>query len=274
MTRQICSLSAASLFVAMMGIAGCGGDNNSPTAPSSTTPTVSAITIDGYTGEISKLNSTTQLKATAQMSNGAKQDITNTVQWASDASGVATVTSAGVLKAVSPGDATITATQGGTMGRQRVTITRPREVQPSIRAGLDVTSSPERVFLYRATMDADFIETGGGVGYSVNFINIVWRDYADQVIGNQHINPARLGEIWGSNYVPAGGGQGIRAWVDYNRTLSRVSAEVTISISDDFGNQRTFSQTFRDSVGITAPAGLTKDATPAAHTSEVFGRSK
>lgn len=271
MTKQTRSLSAV-ILAATLGIVGCGGDNKSPTAPSTTTPTVSSITIDGYTGEISKLNSTTQLKATARMSDGAQQDITNTVQWASDVTAVATVTNAGVLKAISPGDATITATLGGTMGRQRVTITRPREVQPSIRAGLNVSASPERAFLYRATIDADFVETGGGVGYSVNFINIVWRDYADQVITNQHINPARLGEIWGSNYVPAGGGHGIRGWVDYNRTLSRVSAEVTISISDDFGNQRTFSQTFRDSIGVTAPAGVTKDATPAAHPSEVFGR--
>lgn len=145
-------------------------------------------------------------------------------------------------------------------------------MQPSIQASLNVTTSPELAYPYRATIEADFIEAGGGVGYSVNFINIVWRDYNDQVVVNQHIVPGRLAQIWRSNYVPAGGGHGIRAWIDYSRTLSRVSAEVTISISDDFGNARTFSQTFRDSVGITAPARVPTNVADRARPSEVFGR--
>ncbi len=266
--RSLSGFLAAVLLTA----AGCGGDKSTPTAPTNTTPTVSSISVTGYAGEITQLNSTVQLKATAAMSNGSQQDITSTATWQSDATAVATVNGSGLVRAVAAGDATITATQGGVAGRQRITVSRPREVQPSIQASLNVTTSPELAYLYRAMMEADFIETGGGVGYSVNFIDIVWRDYTDQVLANQHIGPGTLGQIWGSNYVPAGGGQGIRAWIDYSRTLSRVSAEVTISISDDFGNARTFSQTFRNSVGITAPGRVPTDVTEPARASEVFGR--
>ncbi len=235
---------------------GCGGGNDAPTAPTSTTPTVTGITIAGYDGEITGFGQTRQLRATATMSTGQSQDVTNTATWQSDATGVATVSGTGLLRTVSAGDATITATSNGMVGRQRVTVRPPREVQPSIRASLDVGISPERLYLYRAELEAEFLETGGGVGYSVNFVNVVWRDYLGAVMISRNYNPGDLQRIWGSNYVRAGGSQGLVASIDYNRAVSRVSAEVVISISDDFGNQRQFSQTFTDSIGVTAPARI------------------
>lgn len=266
-------LSGVVVGIVAAGVVGCGGGSSGPTAPTSTTPTTSSITISGYADELTSIGQTVQLKATATMSNGSTQDVTSTATWASDATGVATVSGSGLLRAVSSGDATITATTNGVVGRQRITVSRPKDAQPEIYALLTVTQSPELAFMYRAQLEADFVEIGGGVGYSVNFIDIIWRDHGEEVMVNQHINPGHLQGIWGSNYVPAGGGQGILALIDYNRPLSHISAEVTISLSDDFGNQQTFSQTFRNSVGVTAPARSTTAATSApARASDIVGR--
>ena len=66
-----------------------------------------------------------------------------------------------MLTSRSPGDATTTATNTGMVGRQRVTA-RAREVSPSVTGRLNVRTSPEYLFLYRAEMEANFRETGGG----------------------------------------------------------------------------------------------------------------
>jgi len=102
---------------------GCSTSMDNPTWPTPiTTPTVSSISITGYSGDITGLGHTVQLRATANLSNGGSLDVTSTAQWASDATGVARVSGSGVVTSVSAGDATITATDNGVVGRQRITV--------------------------------------------------------------------------------------------------------------------------------------------------------
>jgi uncharacterized protein YjdB len=96
---------------------------DNPTWPTPITmPTVSSVSINGYSGDITGVGHTVQLRATAHLSNGTALDVTNIASWASDATGVARVSSSGVVTAVSAGDATITATDSGVVGRQRITV--------------------------------------------------------------------------------------------------------------------------------------------------------
>jgi hypothetical protein len=53
-------VSAAALVATVFVTTACGGSKNSPTSPTGTTPTVGSVTVTGYTGEITQLNSTAQ----------------------------------------------------------------------------------------------------------------------------------------------------------------------------------------------------------------------
>lgn len=251
--RGLCA--ALIVFTAACG----GGDNASPTAPTAQTPSVQSIAVSGYSAPLTNVGATVALKATATMSNGSTQDITGTATWVSDVTGVATVDGAGVVTARSAGDATISATHGGRAGTARITVNLPREATPSLTGRLDVTRSPEPAYWFRSTVNTTFAETGGSAGYSVNFINVTWYDYQDKLLLFHNYNPGELARIWGTNYIPAGGSRGIRTWIDYTRAISRTTAKVEISVSDDLGATRTFSTTFSDSVDLTAPARATRN---------------
>lgn len=88
---------------------------SSSTSPSS----VSSITI---TGTSPGVGSSSQLAATAIMSDGSTQDITSTATWASSTATVATVSSTGAVTGVGSGTSTITATVGTVSGFLQVTV--------------------------------------------------------------------------------------------------------------------------------------------------------
>ena len=74
-------------------------------------PTVVSLAVTGDT--TIKVDETSQLQATATMSDGTTQTVTNSSAWASAATGIATVSSTGLVTGVSPGQAPITATYQG-----------------------------------------------------------------------------------------------------------------------------------------------------------------
>ena len=83
------------------------------------TNTVTSLLIVGPTSL--PTGQTSQLAATASTTSGMSQVVTNSVAWQSSNPGVATVSSTGLLTAVAPGTATITATDAGTTGTLAVT---------------------------------------------------------------------------------------------------------------------------------------------------------
>ena len=66
---------------------------------------------------------TLQLAATATYSDQSNQDITSLVTWASSDAAVLTISAAGLVTAVTPGTATVTATSGSLAGSTTVTVT-------------------------------------------------------------------------------------------------------------------------------------------------------
>jgi YD repeat-containing protein len=64
-----------------------------------------------------------QFKATLDNTNGSTQDVTQTANWESSATSVATVNSQGQVTAVAPGSATITAASGSATGSASVIVT-------------------------------------------------------------------------------------------------------------------------------------------------------
>ena len=98
-----------------MTAAACGGDSGSPSAPSSST---SSVTVTVSTPL--RMGQTTQASGTATQSNGQSQPITT--GWLSDQPSVATVTTAGLIAGISNGQATIYVISGGRQGQQVLRI--------------------------------------------------------------------------------------------------------------------------------------------------------
>jgi hypothetical protein len=124
---------ASSLLLVSLCVAAtvaCGSDN-----PSAPTPTTSALQIRA-TGDASgplETGQTRQLTATATQSTGTTSDVTQQAAWQSSAPAVATVSSTGLVTAVTPGDAEISATFQNVRGAMGLGV---RPVQ------CDVTISP------------------------------------------------------------------------------------------------------------------------------------
>ena len=103
------------------GVLSCGGD---PAGPSSDPPVVSAVNVTPADASLLALRDTVRLTAAARDSRGGA--ITGrTFVWASSDAGVATVSTTGLVTAVSNGDADVSATTGGVTGSASVSVQAP-----------------------------------------------------------------------------------------------------------------------------------------------------
>ncbi len=103
MTRHIKTFAAVGLVAALGGLTACGDDGGSPTAPSATTTSVTIAIPAGGTIFIGR---EVQFEARETLSNGTARVATNAT-WGSDAPGVASVSATGLVRGVSPGEASI-----------------------------------------------------------------------------------------------------------------------------------------------------------------------
>ena len=104
----------------LLGITACGGGE--PTGPSGTPSRVpTTVTLSATTVSFASLLDTHQLTATVSDQNGATMSGAP-VSWTSSNTQVATVSSAGVVTALSIGSATITASSGSASGTASVTV--------------------------------------------------------------------------------------------------------------------------------------------------------
>jgi hypothetical protein len=110
---QIRSL-AVFLFAlaAGMTLSACG------TSPTSAT-TVSSVTVSGG---IPGVGASSQFSAVATLPSGATQDVTTSATWTTSNTGVATVSTTGLVIGVSAGAVVISATYSGVSGADSVTI--------------------------------------------------------------------------------------------------------------------------------------------------------
>jgi|RhiMethySRZTD1v2_1073278.scaffolds.fasta_scaffold08592_7 Big-like domain-containing protein len=121
-------------LVLLATVVGCGGDEGSSgpnTSPSGTTTTV-AVTVPAPV----RMGQTAQASGNETLSGGQTRSITS--GWLSDAPGVATVTTAGLVTGVANGRATIYVVAGGRQGQQVVRVVP--DYQGTWSGGLRVTS--------------------------------------------------------------------------------------------------------------------------------------
>jgi uncharacterized protein YjdB len=111
----------------------CGGDDASPTTPTTTTkptPVATSVTLSVTSLSLASLGVTSQLSATVKDQNGATMAST-TVTWATSDAAVATVSSAGLVTSVADGTVTITATSGSLSATAAVTVAVPASLELS-----------------------------------------------------------------------------------------------------------------------------------------------
>jgi hypothetical protein len=114
-----------STVVGMLSVAlSACGSTTTPAAPttSTTAATVSTIALSG-SAALSAPGQTTQLTATATLSDGTSQNVSNAATWQSSNTAAATVSSSGLVTAVATGLATITATSQSKVGSLGVAVT-------------------------------------------------------------------------------------------------------------------------------------------------------
>ncbi len=115
--RRVCAVAA---LVALAASIGCSSNSSTPTTP---TPPATVTSV-AVTGSAPLVGLTAQLTATATLSNNTTQNVTSQASWQSSNTAVATVSNAGVVTGVAPGDVDITATYQSIAGRERLTVAR------------------------------------------------------------------------------------------------------------------------------------------------------
>lgn len=128
--RHFRILAGLCCFLAVIASAlpGCGASGTTPTTPTApttpTTPTAATPTLSGVSvsGTVPATGATSQFTATATLSNGDKQNVTNQAAWQSSNEGVVTVSSVGVVTGIGFGEADVRATYQGVSGSQHVNL--------------------------------------------------------------------------------------------------------------------------------------------------------
>jgi hypothetical protein len=120
---RACRHAAARLAALAIGgalCAACGGSSPStPTTPPSSAATTASVSV---TGSAPDVGSEAPFKATATLSDGTTQDVTATATWTSANQAVATVSPAGIVRGVSAGQTSISASYQNVSGARPVTI--------------------------------------------------------------------------------------------------------------------------------------------------------
>ena len=110
-------------------VASACGESEVPTGPSAAAvpspPKVSSVSVTSTTTNFNQRGQTHQLAAQATLSNGFVENRTQAATWQSDNTGVASVSSSGVMTLGNEGEATIAATLEGQRGTLRVRVHTP-----------------------------------------------------------------------------------------------------------------------------------------------------
>ncbi len=149
-------------------VSGCS-KKDTPTSPSGATLT--SITITGPSS-LTTSGQQGQLTATANFSDGSKQDVTTSATWQTSATGTATVSASGVVTAVGSGSATITVSYQGKSATFAVTISLSTNASSGFTATIDGASFVGLgVTTVRSTVGgAAFLGVGGASGFTGNYI--------------------------------------------------------------------------------------------------------
>ena len=202
-------------------------------SPSTPTATVTGVVVSG-TGVFTARNATSQLTATANFSNGSTQNVTGSASWLSSNVAVATVSSPGLVTAVGPGTATISAAYQGSTGNlaTSVTLTATVQITPLFRR----LCSP-----FRARMEVTIAETGNSIGFNVTSMTITMRDFFGVVRASRVYSAADLTVALGSNHFNASQSRVLIYEAAYPGNVDTMDSTATIAatVTDDAGNTQT-----------------------------------
>src|SRR6185295_3270444 len=123
--KRVCLATATLALTMMVGCSGKSVDNPvapspSPAQPATPGPTVSALVITNQNVN----DSTMQMIATARFADGTTRDVTTSSTWVSSNTGVATITSTGMLTIVANGEVDVRADFQGTAASLHLVLTR------------------------------------------------------------------------------------------------------------------------------------------------------
>ena len=115
----------------------CGSSSDSSSgSPTSSSATVTSLAITGTT-TLSGVGQTSQLTATATFSDGSTQNVTALVTWQSSNAASATVSSSGLVTALTSGTVTITANYQGRSGTATISMLFTSSSRSSMTATID-----------------------------------------------------------------------------------------------------------------------------------------
>jgi len=126
--QRIVAVGAATVSLTML--AACGGSGSSG-GTSATKPTLSSIAVTPAATSVAA-GGTTQFIATAQYSDGSKQDVSTSASWSSSNTQVATVNASGLASTLLAGSTTISASESGISGSAPLTVTAATLVSISV----------------------------------------------------------------------------------------------------------------------------------------------
>jgi trimeric autotransporter adhesin len=122
-TSLVVMILCLALFTACSGAGQSGNSNSSGSGGTVTPPAPSLTSLQVSPGSASVApGSGQQFNATENFSDGSSHDVTNSVQWSSSNSSVASVSASGMATAVSSGVVTITAQSGSLQGIATVKV--------------------------------------------------------------------------------------------------------------------------------------------------------
>jgi hypothetical protein len=167
------NLTRLALIVVTLAVSwSCGSSSNSST-PAPSAATVSAVNVSGV-ASLSSIGQTIQLTATATLSDGTTQNVTAKATWQSSNSGVATVSSSGLMTGVASGTVTITATYQGKAGTATTTTTPPPSTPgASPRGSMSATIDGTRwdaVIISAAAISGGVLRVGGQDSKTTPFV--------------------------------------------------------------------------------------------------------
>lgn len=159
-------------------LAACAGSPPSAAGPSPlvSTPSAPAVASIAVAGSSPLVGATAQFSATATLSDGTTQAMTNLASWSSSDSKVASVSASGAVTGVASGDADITATYQAISGKARVIVVRPAPstftISGTLRDGTSGGILPEvLVQAADSTGTARSVATDASGGYAISGVS-------------------------------------------------------------------------------------------------------
>lgn len=208
----------------VVALAGC--HKKSPAAPAA----VTGLAITGNAALVNK-NQTSQLTATATLSDGTTENVTASATWSSDNAALVSVNAAGLATALGNGSTTIRASYQGQAASLPMAV--------ALKATLQVGAQFFRLCgPFRARMDITLTEASGNAGMDVTSVFVTMKDFGGVVRHTHTFSAGDLTAILGNHHINAGQSRTFSDESAYpgNVDTADSTGTVTVSATDDYGN--------------------------------------